>query len=419
MRVNKLLFLYLYIKALMRFHLYELFPLAYKKFYKRQLFNRAKTLPFYKVFDCFDKIPVITKKIFIENFNQLNTLKLNYKEGLDIGLGQERSRDFVDTNKDFSIILSSGTSGLRGVVITTPKEQIKWVVSLFAHLSWFSIFKSYKIAFFLRSNSAMYENVKQSSKIQFRYFDLAQDFSKNYEDLIKYDPSVLIAPPYILKEIIQLKNHDKNILSNVKIVVSVADVLEDSLLLELRKSFSCPIHQIYQATEGFLGSTCKFEKLHLNEDLLLVEKESIGESGRFSPILTDYFRETQIICRYKLDDILISNGLCDCGSKKMYIEKIEGRSDEILDFDGVKIYPDFLRHIVQNNINQFKDFAIVKNGNLLTVKIEGPREDNIEEGISKDLNKLLSSKNIIDSRVEFEYEFKRDMLTKRKRVFSV
>lgn len=418
MKVNKALFLVLYIQALLRFHFFEFFPNLYRSFYKNKLFKRAKKLPYYQMFKSFDEIPVITKKTFIENFTQLNTLKLDYKEGLEIGLKQESSRDFVD-KKDFSIILSSGTSGLRGVVITRPQEQIKWVVSLFAHLSWFSIFKSYRIAFFLRSNSAMYENVKQASKIQFHYFDLAKDFSKIYQELLDYNPTVLIAPPYILKEIIQLKNKDKNVLSKVKILVSVADVLEDSLLLECQKNFACPIHQIYQATEGFLAATCKFEKLHMNEDLLLVEKTQIGEGGRFSPILSDYFRETQIICRYKLDDILISNKACECGSKKMYIEKIEGRSDEILDFRGNKIYPDYLRHVVQNNLNSFKDFAVIKSEERLLVKVEGNREEEVENKIKVDLLSLLRSKGVNDIAIDFEYQFTRDLLTKRKRVFSI
>lgn len=103
----------------------------------------------------------------------------------------------------------------------------------------------------------------------------------------------------------------------------------------------------------------------------------------------------------------------------MHIEKMEGRSDEILDFNGNKIYPDYLRHVVQNNLKSFKDFAVVKSKEQLLVKIEGSREEEVEQKIQVDLLSLLSSKGVNDIAIDFEYQFTRDLLTKRKRVFSI
>ncbi|MFW2308254.1 adenylate synthase, partial [Aliarcobacter butzleri] len=72
--------------------------------------------------------------------------------------------------------------------------------------------------------------------------------------------------------------------------------------------------------------------LHLNEDIVYIEKDWIDEkSGRFSPIITDFNRKSQPIIRYKLDDILIlEKQSCPCGCVFTRIKKIEGRCDDIL-----------------------------------------------------------------------------------------
>lgn len=53
------------------------------------------------------------------------------------------------------------------------------------------------------------------------------------------------------------------------------------------------------------------------------------------------------------------------------------------------------------------------------MKIEGSREEEVEQKIQVDLLSLLSSKGVNDIAIDFEYQFTRDLLTKRKRVFSI
>jgi phenylacetate-coenzyme A ligase PaaK-like adenylate-forming protein len=56
-------------------------------------------------------------------------------------------------------------------------------------------------------------------------------------------------------------------------VISVAEVLEDSDREAVRAAFGVPTHQLYQATEGFLGYTCEHGTLHLNESFVHIEPD--------------------------------------------------------------------------------------------------------------------------------------------------
>ena len=116
-------------------------------------------------------------------------------------------------------------------------------------------------------------------------------------------------------------------------IISVAEVLEPQVKTRIEQRFGTPVHQIYQCTEGFLAHTCAHGNLHLNEDMVYIEKDWIDrESGRFAPIITDFNRKSQPVIRYRLDDVLISDDApCPCGSAFARISAIEGRCDDILD----------------------------------------------------------------------------------------
>ena len=89
--------------------------------------------------------------------------------------------------------------------------------------------------------------------------------------------------------------------------------------------YGCPAPQIYQATEGFLGISCEHGTLHLNEDLVHVEREVIDQSsGRFTPVITDLYRTTQAIIRYRLNDVLLPGvPECPCGSAFATVARVD------------------------------------------------------------------------------------------------
>lgn len=267
--------------------------------------------------------PLMNKTIMLQNFNEMNTAGISLEEAYQTAFKAEQSRDFSPKLKGHTIGLSSGTSGTRGVFLVSPQEQSRWAGTILAKLLPRTLFSHERIAFFLRANSNLYQSV-DNRWLSFKFFDLFSNFETEKKRLIDYQPTILIAPAQVLYALAK-----SNLPINPIKVISVAEVL-DIPLREMIESRFKRIDEVYQATEGFIASTCPYGYLHLNEDLLIIEEERIDEK-RFIPIITDFNRIAQPIIRYRLDDILIKKtGSCPCKNPAQRLEAIEGRINDII-----------------------------------------------------------------------------------------
>ncbi|TIU20141.1 MAG: CoF synthetase, partial [Mesorhizobium sp.] len=93
--------------------------------------------------------------------------------------------------------------------------------------------------------------------------------------------------------------------------------------------FRLPLDQIYMATEGLFAVTCRQGGLHLAEDSVFFEFEPAGE-GLVTPLVTAFRRQTQIMARYRMNDLLrLSDQPCRCGSPLRCVDEIVGRIDDV------------------------------------------------------------------------------------------
>src|SRR5207245_10447167 len=105
--------------------------------------------------------------------------------------------------------------------------------------------------------------------------------------------------------------------------------------------FNAPVHQIYQCTEGLLAVSCEQGSLHIQEDGVALQFEPLPGSdsedeGRVMPIVTDLWRGTQPIIRYRLHDVLqLDPQPSPCGSPFQVIRALEGRCDDICSFTSL------------------------------------------------------------------------------------
>lgn len=89
---------------------------------------------------------------------------------------------------------------------------------------------------------------------------------------------------------------------------------------------------IYSACEALiLAVACREGKLHVNEDWFILEAPQ-DEAGPV--LLTNLCNHTMPLIRYQLGDVARMSGApCPCGSPFRSIERLEGRSDDILWFE--------------------------------------------------------------------------------------
>jgi phenylacetate-CoA ligase len=280
-----------------------------------------------------------------------------------LALQAERSRDFKPALQGYTVGLSSGTSGHRGLFVADAREQVAWAGTILART--LHRLRPLTIAFFLRSNSNLYEQVG-SRLIRFRYFDLMLPLDEACDRLNRLQPDVVVAPASLLGILAGLRCEGLLRITPERLI-SVAEVLEPQDHERLAAAFSAPVHQIYQCTEGLLAVSCARGALHVQEDLVALQYEPLpGAEGRVTPIVTDLWRRTQPIIRYRLNDVLwLDRERCACGSDWQVIAAVEGRCDDICVFDtlsaGVRpVFADTIRRMLLLASPQIQDYQVVQ-----------------------------------------------------------
>jgi len=324
-------------------------------------------------------LPLVNKKIMMENLTEYNTLGFKKKNLIDFCLEVEKTRDFGKRFQDYNVAMSSGTSGNKGIVITSPQEEKYLQAAFFARFPFPRVLKI-KWAFILRITTPALNVSKFGQRLHYiTLLDSIDNIKKQLEDL---NPNIISAPPSLLKQLAKEVNEGKlNI--NPKRIVSYAEVLTPEVKRLLEETFNLKIFQIYQGSEGPIGMPCKYGNLHINEDLVHVETVDIHGTA-IAPgkpchkmIVTDLNKTSQPIIRYELDDnIIISENQCSCGSQFRVIESILGRTDDLFwakikDSQKLQIiYPDFIRRAIISSSESVEDYqAIQKEYTKILVRI--------------------------------------------------
>lgn len=364
--------------------------------------------------------PLIDKSIMMEHFDLLNTLGISKQEAMQIADQAEQTRDFEPTLQGVTIGLSSGTSGNRGIFLVSPQEQAQWTGTVLAKLLPGGIRQQQKIAFFLRANSNLYESV-QKGKLQFCYFDLLLPISDHIQQLESYRSSLLIAPASMLRLLAEQKLNGLLTIQPQKII-SVAEVLDPLDRQYIESVFAQTVHQVYQCTEGFLAATCAYGHLHLNEDIVHIQKEIVDQqSRRFVPIVTDFSRVSQPIIRYRLNDILTESAEpCPCGSPMLRIERIEGRSDDIIYMahqtqeELVPLFPDLVTRAIIGASSAIEHYRVIQYARnqleisyQLTGKSDQVQQDSaVEAQIEQRIKQICDSLQAVTPTITFTtYQF--------------
>lgn len=361
-------------------------------------------------------LPTMDKATMMADFHAHNTQGVGLDDAFAVAFKAETTRDFAPMLGDLTVGLSSGTSGNRGVFLVSPAERQRWAGILLAralpeHLlgrllsPWQA---PLRIAFFLRANSNLYTTLG-SRRVDFAFHDLLLGVEPALSRLNQSQPDVLVGPPSLLRAL-AAESRAGHLAIAPSHVISVAEVLEDSDREAVRAAFGVATHQLYQATEGFLAYTCEHGTLHLNESFMHIEPDWLDEAHtRFQPLITDFTRETQLIVRYRLNDVLrISQQPCPCGRAERAIAAIEGRADEVLWLPArahgkaVAIYPDLFRRAMLFAGPAVREFDLTQSGMELTVGllVQGERAEAIAR-VSAELEKLWQSLDVQPPALDF------------------
>lgn len=392
------------------------------------LADHASRASFYSTYSgaALADLPIVDKATVVANFAAFNTKSISLDQARATALAAERSRDFSPTIDGVTVGLSSGTSGSRGVFLVSPEERQRWAGQVLGRLLSPDLFRQVaqpwrepvRIAFFLRANSNLYETVR-SRRIRFAFHDLLDPFDEQIRQLNASRPHVLVAPPTVLRQLALAALAGKSesgsgtdsdrLRIDPEQVVSVAEVLEPDDRTIIAKAFRVAVQEVYQATEGFLGASCREGRVHLNEELIHVEPEWIDQDRlRFHPIITDFTRTTQLTIRYRMDDVLrIGKGSCPCGRATLTLDAIEGRADDVLFLTPVaggspcQVFPDTVRRsMTLTGITN--EYRIEQHGDRWRVQLDGPADDGAAQAIREELDVLADGLGLQRPHLQFD-----------------
>lgn len=201
----------------------------------------------------------------MENFNDLNTCGLDLKKVTEYAIEKEIAKDYTGYYLDEYVIgMSSGTSGNKGIYIT-PRSMTKRL--------------PFRILFLLRVFSQGFADIN-APMINLTYRSTMTNPEELIEIINREKINIIMAPPSMLRILMGLKDKIK---VKLKLIVSYAEVLEMEDKEKISKIFDVDIHEIYQASEGQMASTCKHGNLHINEDLVFVELYDNHQSSKSCP----------------------------------------------------------------------------------------------------------------------------------------
>ncbi|HVZ29326.1 MAG TPA: F390 synthetase-related protein [Asticcacaulis sp.] len=300
----------------------------------------------------FESLPVIDKSILMADFAAFNRLNLAADEGWAMFEGR------VPHRPGYAVGASTGTSGNRGLYVISDAERYEWLGVVLAKALPRFPFETARIALILPLNSALYKAANLPG-LRLRFFDLHDGLDAILPAVAAYGPDTVIAPPKVLRA---LAESDARL--NLKRLFSGAEVLDPLDRTVIEDRFQVAVREIYMATEGLLGVACEHGTLHLAEDAVRFEWERpVPDSDLVAPVITDFTRTTQAMCRYRMNDLLrLSSTPCPCGSPLQAVAAIEGRCDDLLVLNGKTVTPDILRNTIVDADRRIDDFRLRQTG---------------------------------------------------------
>ena len=361
------------------------------------------------------KLPIINKAIMMEHFDTLNTVGLHKDEVLKEAVDKELNKDYLGYYKDeFVLGLSSGTSGNKGIYIT-PKSLTQRLPFVFLARSGIPLrLLPFKILFMLRVFSQGFNDIN-APFISLKYLSTMTPIEEVIDRINTFKINILMAPPSLCRLLLP---HAHLIKTPLKMIVTYAEVLEKEEKERLEEVFKCKVIEIYQASEGQFASACSHGKLHINEDLVYVELLDEEYQEVTKPhvvakhmIATNLVNHAQPLIRYEMNDLIVLDEPCKCGSSFRTIKNVLGRHDDVLKFikkDGSiqAIFPDLMSRWIITSSENIREYKVVQEvDHSLLITIDPLENKDLERLRTSLIERIIKESEVFSVVPNFEVKF--------------
>lgn len=294
---------------------------AYKNtVYYKKIFDQINFKPYnIQSIEELSIIPVLTKKIIRENFNDLiptnigNIPHIKQSTGGSSGtplvfLLDKNSWSFTNANTIFSWEKSNFNYGQKYIALGST--------SLFLNKK-----KSLKhLIFYKLKNKIGLNGVNMSPEVCANYFQIIKN--KKIKYIYGYASSIYLLADFAIKN---------NIKTNIKICFPTSEILTDNYRETIQKAFNCKIIDCYGASDGGITAfSYKKGYYEVGYNTIVNQIDITNNSGKI--ILTDLFNYAMPLINYELgDNVLIdSEKNINYNYNGQIINKINGRVSDVL-----------------------------------------------------------------------------------------
>jgi len=371
-----------------------------------------------------EKLPVITKRMVMEDFDRLVTdpeLHLSeIQDHLKHAAGDALHRG------QYRALSTSGTTGLKGVFVYGRRE---WSLVLADTLRWQYVVgvrprlpNRLRIAT-IGAGSPAHVSYRLTASGDVGLFKIRMlDATASMEELVRalnrFRPDVLLPYPSV-GALLAAEQLAGRLNIRPRIISTHSETLSAGMAAIMEMAWDhAPLDHYGLSEHPNCGCACSYRAgLHLFEDLFIAEVVDdrnrpvpAGEQG-FKLLLTNLYNFTQPLIRYEVSDMLtIGKTSCPCGRPFRLVSKIGGRSDDIIYLRGtggttVPIHPlhfyDALDAV--EGITQYQIAAGPDGINVQLVAREGVDKTNLSKALIERLRNSLSAVGVPAVKLEVEF----------------
>ena len=313
------------------------------------------------------ELPVLTKALMMEHFNELVTDPAVRLEEADAFLRSNRN-DRLFLNR-YTVLSTSGSTGRRGIFLFDRDEWLTALSMITRPMAWAGLTGGARKpprSAMIASTTPWHYSTRISASLASRILpalrlDASESLGTMVARLNEWQPEVLAAYPSVLKQLAEEQIAGRLRLS-LRSVATSAEVLSSDTRRRAHEAWGLRVFDTYGATEyAPIAAECAYGRKHLFEDGAIIE--IVDERGRAVPpgeagdrvLLTIFDRRTQPLIRYEISDVIRPlDESCECGRPFRLIESIEGRVEDVLYFpargtgtDRVAVHPNVFHHLLE------------------------------------------------------------------------
>ncbi|HXE95819.1 MAG TPA: AMP-binding protein [Dongiaceae bacterium] len=352
------------------------------------------------------ELPVLTKATMMERFDELVTDRQIRLADVERHLDQLSAPSLFLGR--YRVCSTSGSTGRRGFFVFDRDEWVAAIASFRRSSAWCGVGIPMLFPPMAMIASAvpwhMTAQVGSSLRlpwVRMKRFDAAGPLEILTQRLNDLRPRFVATYPSVGRAL-AMEQLEGRLAIEPRVVFTGSEVLTPAVRALMEQAWGRErVFDHYGATEtGSIAAECSRHRLHMAEDLLVVE--GVDRENRPVPpgiaseklLVTVLFRRTQPLIRYEISDrVVFSSVGCDCGLPWRVLERVEGRDEEMLRLPAAgggarEVHPVVFEGILDNL--PIAGWQVTSGGNDVTVLLagaDGIDSDAIREKILEALEK--------------------------------